>query len=316
MKPTEEAAYALDRGLDRSSLSLGGQIEYDRLVAIEEGYRTPLPTKEERKQAKRERRQKQRRRLDERQRTRLRNSGSAAVLYWITGTLVLLAGWVWAFVPGGFTFAVIAALAGICLYLGTEGWSRWPRMAAPLASAVLSKDRRAPILYLRPFAADRRAAWYERRIALSLKGLGPVVAIGQPGEELPATQHIPREYVAGDQWQEHVINLISRAQLVVIQIGISEGLTWELTQVVRLVRPDQLLVCPGPKVRAGADTELRYRQFREQLGPLFPKGLPNEPPEDAFIGFDPDWTPIPSRKLMHFYSLRKPSSDPIPRVSR
>ena len=216
MKPTEEAAHALDHGLDRSSLSLGGQIEYDRLVATEEGYRAPLPTKEERKQAKRESREKQRRRPDDRRHAQQqRNRGFAVVLYWITGSLFLLASWVWAFVPGGLTFAVIAGLAGVCLYFGAEGWWRWPRMAAPLASEVLSKDRRAPILYLRPFAADRGAAWCERRIVLSLKDLGPVVALGQPGEELPATQHIARGYVADGPWQDSVVDLIGRAQLVV-----------------------------------------------------------------------------------------------------
>jgi hypothetical protein len=220
-----------------------------------------------------------------------RNRVFAALLYVITGLLFLLTSWVGALVPGGSTFEVLAVMAGICLYLGFEGW-RWPRMAAQLAPEVLSKDRRAPILYLRPFAVDRRAAWYERQIVRSLKDLGPIIALGQPEEEIPATQHIAREYVADDQWQDRVVDLIGRAQLVVIQVGKSEGLTWELTQVVRLVRPDQLLVCLGPKLKAEADTNLRYRQFRQQLGRLFPKGLPTEPPGSAFIGFGPDWTPI------------------------
>jgi len=39
LTPTEEAKYALDYGVSRSDLSLGAQIEYDRLVA--EGYAKP-----------------------------------------------------------------------------------------------------------------------------------------------------------------------------------------------------------------------------------------------------------------------------------
>jgi hypothetical protein len=210
-------------------------------------------------------------------------------------------------VPAGFRDSATAewltgvALLGIpIVYFATRAW-RWPRMRARLATEVLSRDHRAPILYLRPFAADRRATRYERRIARSLKGLGPIVAVGRPEEELPATPHIAREYVADDRWQDRVVDLIGRAQLVVIQVGTSKGLMWELTQVVRLVRPDQLLACLGPKRvpwRARRpDADVRYRQFREKFGPLFPKGLPAELPGSAFIAFGSDWTPIPSREL-------------------
>ena len=60
LTPAEEAQYALSFGVSRSDLSLGAQIEYDRLVA--EGYGTPPQqerplTKEERKLAKQARRE-------------------------------------------------------------------------------------------------------------------------------------------------------------------------------------------------------------------------------------------------------------------
>ena len=47
VEPTEEAARALDYGLARSSLSLAGQLAYDRMVAAEKAYRAPGPTREE-----------------------------------------------------------------------------------------------------------------------------------------------------------------------------------------------------------------------------------------------------------------------------
>ena len=66
MGPTEEAAYALDSGVNRSDLSMAAQLEYDRMVAADEAYRTsagrPL-TKEERKQARRESHEELRRKL-------------------------------------------------------------------------------------------------------------------------------------------------------------------------------------------------------------------------------------------------------------
>ncbi len=51
MDPTEEAARALDYGLPRSSLSLAGQLAYDRMVAAEIAHRAPGPTREENKRA-------------------------------------------------------------------------------------------------------------------------------------------------------------------------------------------------------------------------------------------------------------------------
>jgi hypothetical protein len=195
---------------------------------------------------------------------------------------------------------VIAFLGMMCVYLGGRAW-RWQRMQARLAPEVLSKDQRAPVLYLRSFSADRRAGGYERRVGGSLSKLGPVVAAGRPEEKLPATTYIARGYLANDRWQDRVVDLMRRAQLVVLQVGTSEALTWELTQVVRLVRPDQLLVCLGRNrvrwLRGGDDAKSRYRQFREQYGRLFPKGLPAEMQGSVFITFGPDWTPIPSREV-------------------
>ncbi len=190
----------------------------------------------------------------------------------------------------------IAVLSMMGVYFGGRFW-RWQRMQARLAPEVLASDRRAPIVYLRPFAADRRASGYEVRLARSLRDLGPIIAVGRPEEKLPATTYISRGYVADERWQDWVVDLISRAQLVVLQIGTSEGLMWELMQVVWMVRPDQLLLCLGPKRVSRGDANLRYRQFREQHGGLFPKGLPAEIQGSVFITFGPDWTPIPSREV-------------------
>jgi hypothetical protein len=68
LTPTEEAQYALNFGLSRSDLSLGAQIEYDRLIA--EGYGIPPQqerplTKEERKLAKQARREESARKRQE-----------------------------------------------------------------------------------------------------------------------------------------------------------------------------------------------------------------------------------------------------------
>jgi hypothetical protein len=170
---------------------------------------------------------------------------------------------------------------------------RWERLRRRLAPEVLAKDSRAPIVYLRPFEVDRTAIPFETLITGALKDLGPVVAVGRPGEGLPAAPRIARAYLTDDQWQDRVTDLIGRARLVVAQIGTSEGLVWELIQAVHLLRPEQLLLCLG----ARRHTNLRYQQFREQTSPIFPRGLPDHVRGSGFITFGPDWAPIPSREL-------------------
>ena len=62
-----------------------------------------------------------------------------------------------------------------------------------------------------------------------LAHVGPVVAIGKPGEPLPELG-AARLYVADDQWQAKVIELMGKAALVVIRLGASPGLLWEIEQ--------------------------------------------------------------------------------------
>lgn len=69
MTPAQEAQYAISNGVNRSDLSQGAQIEYDRLIA--DGYGTPQgqrpATKEGRMRVLQERREESRRRWQERE---------------------------------------------------------------------------------------------------------------------------------------------------------------------------------------------------------------------------------------------------------
>lgn len=226
------------------------------------------------------------------------------------GVVGSLTGWVWPYYSPVVTAVpcilscILWVRLNVVLGQGPRHWwtwRGWAQMLTRLAPEVLSTDRRAPVLYLRPFEADRKGWWYEGRVARSVKRLGPVITVGQPGERLPATPYIAREYMAGDDWQARVVDLLGRAQLVIVQVGTSEGLAWELGQIVRLLRPDQLLVCLGPSrmpwLTGRGEATLRYEQFRGRFGPLFPKDLPAELPGSRFIAFGADWAPIPSHEL-------------------
>jgi hypothetical protein len=105
---------------------------------------------------------------------------------------------------------------------------------------ILPTARHTPVVYLRPFEVDRRNHWYEHRIVRALKKLGPVVTVGRPDEELPATPRMAHEYLLNQEWQHAILDLIGRAQLVVVHIGVSRGLAWELDQIRRQGRPKSL----------------------------------------------------------------------------
>ncbi len=208
---------------------------------------------------------------------------------------------------------LLVSVGGIALLFATRFW-HWQQMLAPLASEKMKSDPRPPILYLRSFGMDPKSYWYEGRMARALSGLGPVIAIGRPKEKFPATPYIARAYAKDDQWRDRVIDFIGRAQLIVIQVGTSIGLRWELTQVIHLVRPDQLIVCLGPhKISqlAGKDPASEYGRFREQFGGLFPKSLPAEISGSVFIAFGSDWTPIPSLELNRNGNARHPSAQQL-----
>ena len=70
--------------------------------------------------------------------------------------------------------------------------------------------------------------------------VGPVVAIGKPGEPVPQLG-AARLYVAHDVWQSRVIELMAIAGLVVVRVGSSPGVLWEIEQALAHV-PRQRLV--------------------------------------------------------------------------
>ena len=175
---------------------------------------------------------------------------------------------------------------------------------------AVSRDSRAPILYLRPFRTDISL---KRRIVASLLGIGlvravfelfstqeeeisaalgivgPVVAIGNPSE-LIAGQEAARLYVSHSHWQETVIQLLHRAKMVVVRAGHTAGVRWELLQAVITVEPRRLTVLILLR-----DEE--YAVFRKSCIGVFPKPLPERhqlPGKGRVSGvmwFSDDWEP-------------------------
>jgi hypothetical protein len=109
-----------------------------------------------------------------------------------------------------------------------------------------------PILYLRSFGDDRlklRVAPYARRsllerlstrrrqsfeeiIAEDLQRRAPVAAVGEPGRRRPPIGFV-RYSLSDEEWQRHVWQWIMAARTIVVVVGLSDGLAWEMQQLAR-----------------------------------------------------------------------------------
>jgi hypothetical protein len=187
---------------------------------------------------------------------------------------------------------------------------RAKRFEARPASEVLSEDTRAPVLYLRSFQDDSKAAWNlgmslwgsnteEGEIAEIVKSIGPLVAVGRPDEKL-SFFGAARVYVVASDWKERVRGLLSQAPLVIARAGHTAGLSWELEQCAKIIRPEKLIILIPFDRR-------RYDEFRTEAKAFLPCPLPEYNVHRDFtlrnfytirysriraiLYFDSDWTP-------------------------
>jgi hypothetical protein len=122
------------------------------------------------------------------------------------------------------------------------------RQTLALRSAeVRDRDPRPPVLFVRSFVDDllelapkveyfsrlfRKRLTLEEFVVGRLMTLGPVVAIGKPGEAL-SPLGAAREYVHGPGWQDRVRGLLGESSWVVAILGGGEGLKWEYEQILQ-----------------------------------------------------------------------------------
>src|SRR6266542_3849119 len=231
---------------------------------------------------------------------------------------------------------VLGAVLTVAAALIARVAMRRGRKLASVDPALALEDQDVrPVLLLRSFQDDetpyrpsvfrsklRRhpsfGAWliggyssYEERLAHALRKLGPVIAIGDPRETLPALG-ADRLYVADTEWQSKVVELLGRAELIVLMVADTDGLAWEAQQVVSLVDPDRLLLAVPVNTKV-SDQPLgeRYRRFREATTRVFPKPLPQDNDGAQFVYCEPDWTP-----RLYFPALRAPTEADALRVLR
>ncbi len=139
----------------------------------------------------------------------------------------------------------------------------WARRSVRFSiEALLHRDERPPILFLRPFKDDqvrlepaevmvlaRIGGWLDSIASLDELMLeegtpyGPVVAIGNPGDKLPP-YGAARGYFDDKTWQMAVADLAERAIAIVICIDDFEGVWWEVENVVSRHIDKTLILLP------------------------------------------------------------------------
>jgi hypothetical protein len=182
-------------------------------------------------------------------------------------------------------------------------------MRAKSASDELaSAGARRPILYLRSFEIDEdtsrpsileffgillATSTPEQKLAQQLSRVGPVIAIGRPGEALPPLG-AARFYVTDELWKQKVADVAAASRLVVWTSGVSEGLRWEISYLLRSLPTERLVLWAHPHLVVGRrGREAEWSLFLKALGAVFPKPFPATLGTTELFVFAQDGTPVP-----------------------
>jgi hypothetical protein len=148
------------------------------------------------------------------------------------------------------------------------------------AGVVLEADRRKPVLMLRSFEDDQRAdllsIWetsqrilldysIETRLAGYFGRFGPFIAAGSPRDKVPVIG-AARARLPTDRWQDTVVGWMAAAAVIVVQVGKTKSVTWELGRLIEgnHLHKVILLLRPGRWVlRLRRDIRLRLDHLRE-----------------------------------------------------
>jgi len=149
--------------------------------------------------------------------------------------------------------------------VGARMLQYWERLNQPNADHVLARAQHPPILFLRPFSLDalpvspigdqwyafiRVLSWLDKRtfeehLSSTFADLGPVIAIGRPGEEVPLLG-AAREYADDSSWQALVRERAAVSQFVIMEVDASPGMEWEIDNVSKLVGLQRILIVLPP----------------------------------------------------------------------
>jgi hypothetical protein len=178
-----------------------------------------------------------------------------------------------------------APVAQVATLLAVFVFYRGMRLAKLNAAQLRERDRRAPVLILRQFRDDFLESGkmgfggtptFEHFVAAELNRIGPVVAIGRPGERVQPLG-ASRDYVDGVDWRGRVGTTMADAALVVVILGDSDSVLWEFRTAIETRGKTRTLIVVPP-LPDRAELASRWARFSKAsadiLGPGFPAELP------------------------------------------
>ncbi len=194
--------------------------------------------------------------------------------------------------PGVLGLPVMAIVFVLFWLISRSYRTAQPHFSASRMQSLLN-DVRPPILYLRSFSADwdelpaevtpafqrNRGvtpglnAWsVEQTMAVDFADVGPMVAIGRPGDALPMVG-AGRIYVSDAAWKDVVKVMMDGSRAIVLRVGHSAGLRWEVeTIVARGYAPKTVLLTVDEAGRPLS--KAAYQQLSSWLSPLLQQPLP------------------------------------------
>ena len=169
------------------------------------------------------------------------------------------------------------------------------RLGTKTAADAMLSDPRPPILYLRSFRDDAKiilgvlnfgTRTEEEALVAAFDSFGPVIAIGDPGESIPETG-AARLYVAHDEWQRVAMELLDNARLVILYVGWTEGVLWEMQRAKAHLAPEKLLL-----ILPGDLTNSLYERFRGRAEAAMGISFPTARENSRFVRFSAAWEPV------------------------
>ena len=206
------------------------------------------------------------------------------------------------------------------------------RLRVRPADTVLAEASRPLVLFLRSFddddlidptpriipLGDFFPYRYEESLCAALEPVAPAVSIGRPGNKI-AQLGGARFFVPDRAWRDAVGYLRRRAAVVVLVIGRTEGLWWEVETSMQQVPPERILFffpfvehaerrrnvwqrvfkfhpsrmpfSSRAFARMEAERQARYALFRERVQPFCSAPLPAALGTSQFVDFKSDGTP-------------------------
>lgn len=182
----------------------------------------------------------------------------------------------------------------------------WTKRKSALRGTVVREiDRRPPVLLLRSFDDDmmvvkeargskstdlhRKGMTFERVVQDQLSPFGPFVAIGRPEEPL-SPLGAARDYVPDAVWQDQVQQRIRDAAIVVLIIGMSQGLAWELSRLRDLAQLHKVILLFPPADNVVSRWLALFARDRATGLPILPDGV--RPQQTLAVIYADDLTPI------------------------